>query len=630
MLRRPRVAITLDWLALILALTAVTTAWTGGFYTEIGSIRISMRDPARALLLAAIIFGIRWWFSSGVRPFGVERERWRRWRGYLYQPAADPIDPPVHAWPARAFAVLGILLFGAVLLHRQLAHMDSVPDLGDPLFSIWRMGWVFHKIQGDPRPLFDANIFYPAPLTLTLSDSMLLPSLTVSPLLAAGLHPVYVYNVLFLSGFAFSAIATFVLVHQLTGSARAAFVSALIYGFYPYRFEHYSHLELQMTHWMPLALVWLHRFVRSWRVRDALVAALCGVAQLYSSMYYGLFFSLYATAVLGTLLLLAKPGWRRLLVPVAAAVALGIALAVPLARPYVAAQAMKGERDEGAVMFYSAGPSDYFRPHPRSSTYGGRLLADLHPERALFPGTTPLVLTAAALIPPVGAIRLAYAAGLVTAFDISLGLKGVIYPRLYAFLLPFRGMRVPARMSIVMAISLAVLAGFGVRRFLARFQSARARSIVFAALVLSAAVDFWPVLPLQPVWFQPPPIYGPLIGNSQAVLAEFPNRISVPGVTDDVPYLYFSLWHWTSTVNGYSGFTPRSYPVYLKGVVDFPGPNSIATLRSYGVTHVSINCALNPDGCPGVLEAADGSPVLHLITSSRWEGQPVRLYELLR
>jgi hypothetical protein len=629
-LRRRRVAITLDWLALILALTAVTTAWTGGFYTEIGGVRVSMRDPARALLLAAIVFALRWFSSSGIVPFGVERERWQRWRARLYQPSADPVDPPVRDWRARAFGIAGILLFGSVLLHRQLDRMDAVPDLGDPLFSIWRMGWLFHKLQGDPRPLFDGNIFYPAPLTLTLSDSMLLPSLTAAPLLAAGMHPVYTYNVLFLSGFIFSAIATFLLVHQISGSSRAAFISALIYGFYPYRFEHYSHLELQMTQWMPLALLWLHRFVRSWRVRDALVAALCGVAQLYSSMYYGLFFSLYATAVLGTLVLIARPGWRRLLVPVAAAVTVGVALTIPLARPYFAAQVMKGERDEGAVMFYSAGPSDYFRPHPRSATYGGRLLADIHPERALFPGTTPLVLTAAALIPPIGATRLAYAAGLVTAFDISLGLKGVIYPRLYALLLPFRGMRVPARMSVVMAISLAVLAGFGVRRLLARFKSQYVKSAVFGALVLSAAIDFRPALDLQRVWLQPPPLYGPLVGNRQAVLAEFPNHITVPGVTDDVPYLYFSLWHWTTMVNGYSGFTPRSYPVYLKSVADFPGPTSIATLRSYGVTHVTINCRLMPEGCGALLEAADGTPVLRLITSSRWEGQPVRLYELLR
>ena len=331
---RPRVAIGLDWLALTLAVSAVVIAWTGGFYTEIAGIRLSMRNADRALIPAAIVLAIRWWFASGVRPFGVERPRWQQWRAALFQTAADSIETP--AWPGWARAVvvtLGILVFGAILLQPQLRQMDAVPDFGDPLFSMWRMGWVYEQWRGDPRPLFSGNIFYPEPLALTFSDSMLLPSSIAVPLRLAGLHPVLAYNVLFLSGFVFSALATYVLVERLTGSPRAAFVSALIYGFYPYRFEHYSHLELQMTYWMPLALVWLHRFSATLRLREALVVAVFAAAQLYSSMSYGIFFALYAAAVLGTLLLVARHPWRRLLVPVASALTLAVVLAVPLARP---------------------------------------------------------------------------------------------------------------------------------------------------------------------------------------------------------------------------------------------------------------------------------------------------------
>ena len=58
------------------------------------------------------------------------------------------------------------------------------------------------------------------------------------------------------------------------------------------------------------------------------------------------------------------------------------------------------------------------------------------PSARCFPGTLPLVLSAVALVPPVGAIRLAYAAGLVAAFDMSLGFNGVTYKHLYRWLLP--------------------------------------------------------------------------------------------------------------------------------------------------------------------------------------------------
>ena len=628
---RPRVAIALDWLALALAVAAVVIAWTGGFYSEIGGIRLSARNPDRALIPAAIILGIRWWFGSAVRPFGVERARWAEWRARVFRASADRVDAPTVSWPFRtALATLGILAFGGVLLAPQLRQMDAVPDFGDPLFSIWRMGWVYEQWRGDPRPLFGGNIFYPEPLALTFSDSMLLPSATAFPLRAAGLHPVHVYNILFLSGFVFSALATYVLVDRLTGSPRAAFVSALIYGFYPYRFEHYSHLELQMTHWMPLALIWLHRFASTLRVRDALAVAVLAAAQLYSSMYYGVFFTLYAGAVLGTLLLLARPGWRRVLVPVAWALALAVVLAVPLARPYISAQGVKGERDEGSVRVYSAGPSDYLRAHRRSATYGGRLLAaDPYPERALFPGTLPLVLSAVALAPPVGAIRLAYAAGLVAAFDVSLGFNGLTYKHLYRWFLPIRGLRVPARMSVVMAISLAVLAAFGARRLFDRFHTQPGRAAMFAVLVATAAVDVWPSLELHKVWWEPPPIYQAVSGQP-VVLAEFPTRLNISYITNGVPFMYFSVWHWRSMINGYSGFTPSSYEPMMDALRDFPASPTVDLLRSKGVTHVSVNCALYVTGCEPILNALDTSPVFRIVSQGQWLGQPVKLYVLLR
>ena len=195
--------------------------------------------------------------------------------------------------------------------------MDSVPDFGDPFLSMWRAGWVLQQLRGDPRGLFDANIFYPEPLTLTYSDSMLLPGLSAAPLLAAGLHPVTTYNLVLMSGFVLSGIAAALLVERLTGSWRAGFVSGIVFGFYPYHFEHYSHLELQMMQWMPLALLALHRFLETRRLRYAIGGAPGGGAALFVDNTA--FFSIYAVAVVGTLVLTRRPPLRRLLVPAVAA-----------------------------------------------------------------------------------------------------------------------------------------------------------------------------------------------------------------------------------------------------------------------------------------------------------------------
>jgi hypothetical protein len=306
---------------------------------------------------------------------------------------------------------------------------------------------------------------------------------------------------------------------------------------------------------------------------------------------------------------------------------------VPLARPYADAQDVKGDRPLTEVDRYSATAADYLRAHPRSVLYGGRLLPPDFGERALFPGLMLLALTAAALVPPIGPMRLAYLAGLLVAFDLSLGLNGVLYEPLYTHFSPMRGMRVAARASIVVGLSLAVLSAFAVRALLARCRTDRMRSVVFACLVGAAILDLRPVLSLQPVWEGPPSVYTAVAGRGDVVLAEFPFRTfdRHTGPIDALPQMYFSIWHGRPMVNGYSGFFPPSYDPLLETIAQFPGPSTLAMFRSRGVTHIAVTCALTHDkpGCDGLLEKVEASSAFRQVAAGRWEGYPARLYQLL-
>lgn len=603
---------------------------TGGFYSEPFGMRVSARRPERPLLAALVIGFIRWrWLRSGEffgRPVEFYHRIWRR----LFDRTADSITEVVSPRWHNVAVFVGLVGVAGVMLGEQIRQMAGIPDLGDPLFSMWRMGWVYQQLLGDPRALFDANIFHPTPLTLTLSDSMLLPSFFAAPLFALGIHPLFVYNGLLLASFPLNGFATYLLIRRLSGSVPASFAGAVFYMCHPYRFEHYSHFELQMTMWMPLALLAVLRFGESHRLRYALAAAVCAAAQLYSSMYYGVYFPFFALVVVGVLGVASGWRWRPLLRPAVMAAGLALALAVPLARPYVAAQAMKGDRDAVAVEFYSADLSDYFRPHPRLATHGGRWLEDSHPERALFPGVTPIALTAVALVPPLGPIRAAFTAGLLFAYDMSRGMKGVVYPTLYRTLPPIRGMRVPARFSIILGISLAVLSAFGVRRLLSRWSGGWRRRLAFAGVIGLMAFDLRPTLMLQPMWLDVPRIYQDLAGRPDVVLAEFPFEQNVPWVTNELQYMYFSLWHWREMVNGYSGFTPEAHKSLIQLARDFPDAASIAALRTRGVTHVTVNCHFIKDPCRAFMDAIDARPEFKLIRVAHWQGRPTRLYEFVR
>jgi hypothetical protein len=523
-----------------------------------------------------------------------------------------------------ALASVGIGLAVAVLLHEQIRHLDRIPDFGDPLFSTWRVAWVNHQLFSNPRHLFDANIFYPEPLTLTFSDPVILPALTAGPLLALGVHPVVAYNLLLISGFWLSGIAVYLLVERLAGSSRAAFIAGLMYACCAYRFDHYSHLELQMTQWMPLALLALHSFITTGRWRAAIAFSLAAVAQLYSSMYYAAFFVVYAAIITFALLLVHRPPLKRL-APLAIGAALAALLALPLDRTYTAAQPRKGERDVDEIALYSAVPSDYLRANPQSVVWRNRFPPSRQ-ERGLFPGAGPVALAAIGVAPPLGALPLVYTAGLVFSFDGSLGLNGVFYPHLRKWLSPFRNLRSPARFGALVGLTLSILAGFGTQRVLTWRRSGTYQTVVFAGLVAFVMIDAWPELKLRPVWMDPPEVYAATKDLSGVVLAELP----LPkDETLNTPYMYFSAWHWSPMVNGYSGYIPQSYIQLRSDIARFPDAEAIDVLLRRGVTHVTINCGLGFPGCDELLDAMQRAPRLRVSANTRWMGAPVQMYELL-
>jgi hypothetical protein len=624
----PWAAVAADLAVVLLLFGARAIAVTGGTVLWLGSLRVSLRSPWRIVLLAAIVAGVRYWMVR--RPPQLP---------HLWPGARDPLanderclfgPSETRPWWRRAAGtaalVAGFTVLVVALTWPQARAMYSVPDLGDPLFSIWRLAWVNHQLPRNPLTLFDANIFYPERLTFTYSDSMIVPALMDAPLLGLGIHPVVAYNILFLSGFVLSGVATFFLVRALTGRVDAALVSGTIFALYPYRYEHYSHLELQMTMWMPLALWGLHRTIAAGKVRDGILTGLAFALQMLSSLYYGLFLSVYMTA-LGAVLWLGRGAPRRPILPLAAGAVVAALLVAPVASQYLANKPMMGDRDVGTIEYYSAVGPDYLRSHPRSWTYSG-MSAGGRPERQLFPRLTPLVLSAVALWPPLSVARIGYTVALLVAVDGSLGFNGRVFPWLHQYVPPFRGLRVPARFSILAGLTLAILSGYGAARLARSAPRLRPLSV---ALVLAAVVfEAWPRLRLEPVWPEPPPIYGSLSSGPPVVLAEHP--MPKDGTTSwfDTRYMYFSTWHWNNLVNGNSGFAPPSYDELIEREREFPSDAAITYLKERGVEYLAVHGAFmaSQERYVRTVAMLDRRNDLQLITAARWGGSESRLYRV--
>src|SRR3954447_20144398 len=193
----------------------------------------------------------------------------------------------------------GVGVWRAALLVAALTVVVTWPQAGwlqtrvadhrDPLFSAWRLAWIAHALRTPAAHLYDGNIFFPARGTLTYSDATLLQGMLAAPFLWAGLSPVLVYNLVLLTGIASAGLGMFVLVRHLTSDSCAALVAAACYTLLPYRVEHFVHLEMQWTMFMPLAFWAVHRALEKGSWRFGLVAGLFVWLQFLACMYYGVF-----------------------------------------------------------------------------------------------------------------------------------------------------------------------------------------------------------------------------------------------------------------------------------------------------------------------------------------------------
>jgi hypothetical protein len=465
----------------------------------------------------------------------------------------------------------------------------------DVYFNMWRLDWIAHAFTSRSAHIFDGNIFYPEPRTLALSDAMLVEGSVAAPLIIAGMPPVLVHNLMLLGAIALSGAAMFALVFYLTRSRGAALLAGIVFAFVPYRFEHYMHMELQWTMWMPLAFLAFHKTLETGSMRAGIATGLLVALQMLSSIYYGVFLAtLLGIAGIFFLFFDRRGPLRRALVPLAAGAVLAGAISAAYAIPYMQMRQQVGERSRDQVVTFSARPSSYLVATPTNWLYGDLLQARGRGERRLFPGILIVILAIIGLLlkpPPVRAI--VYLLALIVAFELSLGFRGYTYGFLFEFVPVYRGLRAAARLGIFVAMFLGILGAFG---YVAMVQSmsAATRRVLLGVLVAVLLIEYRAPVPLTPFVNKAPAIYRFLAALPRGVVAEFPTPRpeALPGF--DAQYAYMSIFHRHPLVNGYSGVYPPSYLARMDRLRHFPDATSLRQLRRDGVRYVIVHEALYP------------------------------------
>lgn len=535
------------------------------------------------------------------------------------RPSTAGVERPVTRWaPSPRIAraeLLWVVLAGvalALLTTWPLAlHMSSriAPDLGDPVRTAWEIAWVGHALAHSPTGVFDSNAFYPHPLSLAFSDSLLgygpasfFGSGTVAALVR--------YNLLFLLAWSLCFVGAWLLARELGTGRVGAAVAGAAFAYAPYRVTEAGHLHVISGGGIPLSLFLLVRGYR--RGSRGLLAAGWLVAAWQMSLGFTL--GLQFAYLLAVLALLAAIWWwrarrpalpRELVAITCIGVALCGAISVYQARPYlkVAAEYPTAKRTLKEVRNYSSGPWALLAASSENRVWGGvtaRARAHVHSknEDVFFIGGIIGVLALVGLTASIYTRRLrlglACGAGVCAILAMGMGLTGAGYPYrlLYDYAPGWNGVRVPGRVFTLATLFVALLAGAGAWRVakLARsygmgFGARGARRIVgvVGALLVVGVVGEGAGHLGHPVVPQP-------------AKAE----IGLPGPVMDLPtdgaadrlWQYFSTNGFYKIPVGNSTFDIPALDDLRGGMSGFPDRASVEKLRWYRVKTVVLHTVM--------------------------------------
>jgi hypothetical protein len=415
-----------------------------------------------------------------------------------------------------------------------------------------------------------------------------------------------------IAAFWMAAVGAYWLCLRCTNASWPAIAGGVVFAFTPYRFGHIAHLELLWTVFIALGVLALIRLIEAPTVRSGLRLAVYYVLQMMCSIYYGIYFAIY----LGAAAVIMLVGRREVVFRVGKAIAVASLAAIvcllPYATRYREASGVTPPRPTHEIQRFSAKLSDYLRVSGDNKVLTSEE-AEGHEEKALYPGLVAAILAILGILTG-NRWSLVFAALLVIALDLSLGMNGLLYPRLLNVVPMLIHLRAPARFGAFVMLTVAVLAAVGAHRLI---QARRVPRWLVPALTATMLLEYWSA-PLQtrrrPV--DPPPLYAWLAAQPNGVVLEIPAPRADALWSYETEHQLMSIYHWKRLVNGYSGNAPRSYIRTLKSLENFPSQTAIDHLQALGVRWVIIHDVLmGEEAFPQIMAATIRSEAFRFIGS---------------
>jgi hypothetical protein len=458
-------------------------------------------------------------------------------------------------------ALTGLFTY-PLLLHLGTHHAGEAG--GDAKIYLWNFWWTRSALERGASPFETDAIFHPIGIGLAFHTLDVLQGVEFAPLSALA-GDVAAANLVVLSTFPASALATHALARAAGAGVLGSFLAGAIFAFCPYRLARLAgHYDLLGTEWIALYALAFWKLAEKDRASPPLVLAAGALAA--ASGYTA---STYLVFLAGFTLLVLAFHPRILTRALAVGLVTAVLLAPWLLQAYVDRTAWTYDSYPGADR-YVADLAAYAAPSPRQSFLGsiaGRAFDENLTETTVFAGYLVLASAAAGLalrkrVPGVSFWLVSAASFLVLSLGPTLQVAGadtgVPLPfSLFSRMPLLDELRAPSRFSIMAMLSLAVVFAL----VWSHWMKDRRREPLFALAATAVLVFEYAALPAPIFPAGAPPLYRELAREETGTVIEIPGIEQAP-----VETMYHQTFHEKPIVIGTAARVPREKSEYYLGL----------------------------------------------------------------
>lgn len=456
----------------------------------------------------------------------------------------------------------------------------------DPFVWIWNFWWLKYSLVKGLSSNFVPILAYPFGLNL-------LGLYTIWGFLNKWLTvltgEVAAYNLQIMCSFFLSGLAMYYLIYYFTKSRLASFFSGVVFMFCPYHFARsWDHISLSNVHWMVFYILSLFNLYQKKTFKNAFICGICfSLIGQFSSYYYVYFMMLFTVlfVVFNIVYNISKKRrigikeifqFLKLLIIYLTAIVL---IMLPQIWRYIKMVIYRTDkaweieliRPFGQLFADSARPLNYFLPVEYNPFLGGLASFFIDTplygensggEQSLYLGFIPLILAFIGYkrwrknkIKGIDNPKIDYLMWfwIIALFIFMICSFSPYWGNKNSFFIPFPSLvlyrvfpmfRNYARMGVIVMMSVCVLAGFGLKGVLERFNSNKKKLGVVFLLCCGVCFEFFNIPPITDV-SNIPKVYNWLkLQPENIVVAEYPID------ADTRPIVFYQRVHQKNLVNG--------------------------------------------------------------------------------